>query len=104
MNGSNSNPHAAFRAVAKTSVIYVMEQATLYGYSDQAPAWCNLGQGQPESGPLTYHSKRIQSMNITVSGSEYASIEGLWGLGDQIADFNNQLYRQVKNSLQSKSI
>src|SRR5262249_6685589 len=46
----------AFRKVPRTGVIYVMGEAGRLGYRHGGePAedgWCNLGQGQPETGPL----------------------------------------------------
>ena len=40
-----------FRPVPFTGVIYVMAEASRLGYRYAHPDWCNLGQGQPETGP-----------------------------------------------------
>src|SRR5690606_23750067 len=45
-------PIPGFRPVPFTGVIYVMAEAMRRGYSYGSPDWCNLGQGQPETGPL----------------------------------------------------
>ena len=51
MQEPNGDPHA-FRPVPKTGVIYVTTEATKLGFSSSDPDWCNLGQGQPETGEL----------------------------------------------------
>ena len=43
---------AAFRQVPRTGVIFVTGEATRLGFSPRNPDWCNLGQGQPETGEL----------------------------------------------------
>ena len=43
---------SAFRAVPRTGVIYVTTEAMRAGYHPGDERWCNLGQGQPETGPL----------------------------------------------------
>ena len=42
----------AFRSVPKTGVIYVTSEATRAGFTQNDPEWCNLGQGQPDTGEL----------------------------------------------------
>ena len=41
-----------FRAVPRTGVIFVMNEARKAGYQPDNPAWSNLGQGQPQTGEL----------------------------------------------------
>ena len=43
---------SAFRTVPRTGVIFVTTEATKLGFSPRNPDWCNLGQGQPETGEL----------------------------------------------------
>ena len=43
---------SAFRLVPRTGVIFVTTEAQKRGFRTGDPAWCNLGQGQPETGPL----------------------------------------------------
>jgi hypothetical protein len=58
MSQPNSNPMndvaelAAFRPVPRTGVIYVTVEAQKRGFRLDAPGWCNLGQGQPDTGEL----------------------------------------------------
>ena len=47
-----SDEIAAFRPVPRTGVIYVTTEAIKRGFSATDPDWCNLGQGQPETGEL----------------------------------------------------
>src|SRR5438876_11154330 len=49
---SRPEPLSAFRPVPRTGVIYVTAEATRAGFKPEDPSWCNLGQGQPETGPL----------------------------------------------------
>ena len=84
----------AFRAVPRTGVIYVTTEASKRGFRPEDPAWCNLGQGQPETGPLPGAPPRIQSLSIAVDDQEYAPVPGIWELREAIAAHYNQLYRK----------
>ena len=55
---------SAFRAVPRTGVIYVTEEATRMGFSAGNPQWCNLGQGQPETHALPGAPPRIEQFAI----------------------------------------
>ena len=57
----------AFRSVPRTGVIYVTSEAHKLGYRSSDPAWCNLGQGQPETGPLPGAPPRVQEVSVRVS-------------------------------------
>lgn len=50
--GGSPDPLQAFRTVPRTGVIYVTTEAVKRGYRTERADWCNLGQGQPETGPL----------------------------------------------------
>ena len=88
-----------FRPVPFTGVIYVMAEATKLGYAYGHPDWCNLGQGQPETGPLPGAPDRITDVAITPGDQEYAPVAGIPELRQAIADLYNELYRQGKESL-----
>ncbi len=62
----------AFRPVPKTGVIFVTSEATKLGFSSNDPDWCNLGQGQPETGELPGAPARVQSIAIHPDDQEYA--------------------------------
>src|SRR5437773_4640408 len=85
---------AAFRPVPRTGVIYVTTEATKAGFSPLDPEWCNLGQGQPETGELPGAPPRIREVEIDPNDQEYAPIPGIWELREAIADLYNRLYRR----------
>jgi N-succinyldiaminopimelate aminotransferase len=85
---------SAFRSVPRTGVIYVTTEAQKRGFRSGDPAWCNLGQGQPETGPLPGAPDRVQRVAIDVDDQEYAPIPGIWELREAIADHYNRLYRR----------
>jgi len=85
---------SAFRSVPRTGVIYVTTEAQRRGFRAGDPAWCNLGQGQPETGPLPGAPARIHDVSIDVDDQEYAPIPGIWELREAIAGLYNRLYRR----------
>lgn len=95
---SEDTPITAFRAVPRTGVIYVTTEATRLGFSPKDPDWCNLGQGQPETGELPGAPKRIHQIAIDVDDQEYAPVPGLMELRVAIANLYNRLFRQGKKS------
>jgi N-succinyldiaminopimelate aminotransferase len=88
----------AFRQVPRTGVIYVTTEATRLGFSPNDPEWCNLGQGQPETGPLEGAPPRVQRIEIAPDDLEYAPVAGLMELRVAIAELYNRLYRRGKPS------
>ncbi len=84
----------AFRAVPRTGVIYVTTEAQKLGFRYGADGWCNLGQGQPETGPLPGAPDRIQSLTIQTDDQEYAPVPGLWELREAVAGMYNELFRK----------
>jgi aspartate/methionine/tyrosine aminotransferase len=91
-----SDEHAlhAFRAVPRTGVIYVTSEAVKSGFSPGDPDWCNLGQGQPETGELPGAPPRVQSVAVHMDDQEYAPVAGLWELRESVASLYNALYRR----------
>jgi aspartate/methionine/tyrosine aminotransferase len=84
----------AFRPVPRTGVIYVTTEATRRGYSPEDPEWCNLGQGQPETGPLPGAPPRIESIPVSAADHEYSPVAGLWELRETVAALYNRRYRR----------
>jgi aspartate/methionine/tyrosine aminotransferase len=84
----------AFRAVPRTGVIYVTTEAQKLGFRPGSDAWCNLGQGQPETGELPGAPARIHGVTISVDDQEYAPVPGLWELREAVAGMYNELYRR----------
>jgi hypothetical protein len=91
-------PIPGFRPVPFTGVIYVMAEAMRRGYSYGNPDWCNLGQGQPETGPLPGAPPRVTEIRIAPGDQEYAPVNGIPELRAAVADLYNQLYRKGKES------
>jgi N-succinyldiaminopimelate aminotransferase len=87
-------PLSAFRQVPRTGVIYVTTEAARRGFTSGDPDWCNLGQGQPETGPLPGAPPRLHHVTIDVDDQEYAPVQGLLELREAIAAHYNRLYRR----------
>ena len=90
--------HSAFRAVPRTGVIYVTAEATKRGFRNSDPSWCNLGQGQPETGELPGAPPRVRDVSIGVDDQEYAPVGGMSELREAIAKLYNTLYRKGLSS------
>jgi N-succinyldiaminopimelate aminotransferase len=89
-----ADEHSAFRSVPRTGVIYVTNEAQKRGFSTTSADWCNLGQGQPETGDLPGAPARVGHVDIAVDDQEYAPVAGLWELRETIASLYNTLYRR----------
>jgi N-succinyldiaminopimelate aminotransferase len=87
-----------FRPVPYTGVIYVMAEAARHGFKYGHPDWCNLGQGQPETGPLPGAPPRVDRVAIGVDDQEYAPVPGIWELRRAVAALYNELYRKGRRS------
>ena len=88
----------AFRPVPRTGVIFVTTEAGKRGYKPGDPSWCNLGQGQPETGDLPGAPARITEVPTHVDDLEYAPVPGIWELREAIASLYNRLYRKGMGS------
>lgn len=89
---------AAFRPVPRTGVIYVTTEATRLGFNPKDPEWCNLGQGQPETGPLPGAPPRVHTVAVDVDDLEYAPVAGVSELREAIAGLYNRLFRRGMKS------
>lgn len=98
METNGDGPSSAFRSVPRTGVIYVSEEARKRGWSPGAEGWCNLGQGQPETGELFGAPPRINAIPIDPGDQEYAPVAGLWELREAIANYYNTTYRRGRAS------
>ena len=95
-------PIPGFRPVPFTGVIFVMAEAGKLGYRYGHPDWCNLGQGQPETGELPGAPPRVQQVTIGVDDQDYAPVPGIWELRRAVAELYNRLYRSGKRSQYSE--
>ena len=105
---SDEKALGAFRRVPRTGVIYVMAEAARYGYTpgdtEGADGWCNLGQGQPETGLLPGSPPRCEAVEIAGDDQEYAPVAGLWELREAVADFYNQAYRRGMQKYSAENV
>lgn len=76
-----------------------MTEAAKRGYKPEDAAWCNLGQGMPETGPLPGAPERVGQVPILPQDLEYAPIPGLWELREAVANLYNARYRRGQASL-----
>jgi hypothetical protein len=91
-------PIPGFRPVPFTGVIYVMAEAAKHGYRYGHPDWCNLGQGQPETGPLPGAPPRVGTVGIDPEDQDYAPVPGIPELRAAVAELYNRLYRRGMKS------
>jgi N-succinyldiaminopimelate aminotransferase len=84
----------AFRPVPRTGVIFVTAEAQKRGFDPKDPGWCNLGQGQPETGPIDGAPPRVHDVRIEVDDQEYAPVPGIWELREAIAGYYNRHFRR----------
>jgi aspartate/methionine/tyrosine aminotransferase len=100
MSQPNSNPMndvaelAAFRPVPRTGVIYVTVEAQKRGFRLDAPGWCNLGQGQPDTGELPGAPERVTNIEVQSGDLDYAPVAGVWELREAVAGLYNKLFRR----------
>ncbi len=87
-----------FRQVPWTGVIYVTAEAARRGWRYGHVDWVNLGQGQPETGPLPGAPPRVQHVDIAVDDQEYAPVAGIRELREAVAALYNTLYRRGMKS------
>jgi aspartate/methionine/tyrosine aminotransferase len=80
--------------VPRTGVIYVTVEAQRAGFRPEDPEWCNLGQGQPETGPLPGAPPRLASVPVATNDQEYAPIAGIWEAREAVAGLYNDLFRR----------
>ncbi len=88
----------ALRPLPFMGVIYVVAEAAKLGYHGEHPDWCNLGQGQPEVGPLPGAPERVKSIAIEPDDHAYGPVEGLPELRDAVAALYNHWFRRGKRS------
>lgn len=92
------SPIPGFRTVPFTGVIYVVAEAARLGFHTGHPDWCNLGQGQPETGPLPGAPPRLGGVEIAPADQEYAPVAGIPELRAAVAELYNHMYRQGRAS------
>jgi aspartate/methionine/tyrosine aminotransferase len=79
-------------------VIYVVAEAEKLGFTNGDPDWCNLGQGQPEVGPMAGAPPRIDAVGLEPGDHAYGPVGGTRELRERIAAHYNRLYRRGQRS------
>jgi aspartate/methionine/tyrosine aminotransferase len=88
----------AFREVPFMGVIFVVHEAMKRGFVNGHPDWSNLGQGQPEVGPMEGAPERISDVHIEPQDHAYGPLEGIPELREAVAAHYNRLYRRGLSS------
>lgn len=91
---SGEGLRGALRDVPYMGVIFVVDEAHKRGFWNGHPDWSNLGQGQPEVGPLPGAPPRLQSLELAPEDHAYGRLEGVDDLRAVVADHYNRLYRR----------
>ena len=84
---------ATIRDVPFMGVIWAVHEASKLGYFNGHPEWVNLGQGQPEVGPLAGAPPRIEQIALEPSDHAYGGLGGIDPLRDAVAAYVNRLHR-----------
>ncbi|KAJ2904969.1 aminotransferase class i and ii [Zalerion maritima] len=93
-------PHAGLDASrSSTGVIWCSERAAEYGFLEHPEEWANLGQGAPEvEDDIAGCFERPSSINLTMTGREYANTAGNKELRQAVATLYNTAHREGKES------
>ena len=76
---------SSLRQVPRTGVIYVTVEAQKRGFSLDAPGWCNLGQGQPDTGVLPGAPDRVTNIQVQ------PAVALRWRLERRDESFNSEI-------------
>jgi len=98
MASTTTKASSAFRQLPFMGVIRVNNEAMQVGYRMGDPAWSNLGQGQPEVGPIDGAPPRYSRLEIDVGDHAYGPVEGIPEYRQAVADHYNRLFRKGKAS------
>jgi aspartate/methionine/tyrosine aminotransferase len=88
----------ALREVPYMGVIWVVHEASKLGFVNGSPDWCNLGQGQPEVGPMEGAPQRIETVALRPEDHAYGPLGGTIELRTAVAAHVNRLYRRGQRS------
>ncbi len=97
LNPSNTK-WPALHPTQDIGVSWVQEEACKLGYFEGNPDWVNLGQGEPEVGPIEGAPERINHFDIELGDDRYGPLNGMGLLRTAIANYYNRLYRTNKSS------
>lgn len=84
---------SAFRELSCAGALQVAAAAAQRGFTSGDPDWCNLGQGQPDVGPIDGAPARITSMELSTAEQAYGPVGGALDLRRAVAEHYNRLFR-----------
>ncbi len=91
---------ATIREVPYMGVIYAMAEAVKLGFRTGHPDWSNLGQGQPEGGPIEGAPTRLSWITLEPHDHAYGPVEGIDELREAVADH----YLRIGSACVSSSV
>ena len=94
----------ALRQVPYMGVIFVVAEAVKLGFVNGHPDWSNLGQGQPEVGPMEGAPDRIDRVAIKPEDHAYGPLEGIPELREVVAAHYNRLYRKGRKPYTARNV
>ena len=103
-SGSSTNVDApapqlgALRRIGSRGMHYVIGEAARLGFRSGHPDWANLGQGQPEAGPIEGAPARASSLDLEPEDHAYGPLAGLIELRQLVADHLNRIHRTDRDS------
>lgn len=103
MTSTRQTRTPTFRPVPYMGVIWVVAEAMKLGFRNGHPDWSNLGQGQPEVGPMEGAPERFSTIELQPHDHAYGPVGGTDDLREAVAEHYNRLYRQGKDSKYDQS-
>lgn len=92
------------RDVPHMGMTLVADEARKRGWTMGDPRWINLGQGQPEIGPLPGAPPRITSIELEPGDHAYGPVSGTLALREAVAAHYNRLYRAGKKPYTASNV
>ncbi|MGH8238007.1 MAG: pyridoxal phosphate-dependent aminotransferase, partial [Steroidobacteraceae bacterium] len=89
---------SAFRELPRAGALQVAAAAAERGFTNGDPQWCNLGQGQPDVGPIDGAPERIRCMELASTDQAYGPVGGAHSLRCAVAGHYNRLFRTGRRS------
>lgn len=99
-----NNDFPMVRHVPYMGVIWTVHEASKLGFYNGHPEWCNVGQGQPEVGPLPNAPERITEVKMDPFDAAYGPIGGSMVVRDAIADWVNRTYRRGMSQYSAENV
>lgn len=91
------------RYVPYIGVIWAVNEANKLGFG-RDPGWCNLGQGQPEVGPIEGAPERILHVDMELNDASYGPVGGTLEMREAVADWINRTHRRGRKPYTAENI